>query len=134
MRNRRDYRSSILTAGLLLAASACSYGTGTASDRWRAEEPAGAVQLNVINHSGGPMEIYVVRSGTSYRIGTVLPGLSSHFVVPPAMIVNGPVGFVARSSGRDPVYRSGQFLLAPGNVVDFELATTPVNSVATVRP
>jgi hypothetical protein len=134
MRNRRYHGSPILVAGLLLTASACAYGSGTASHAWRAQEPAGVVQLNVTNHSNGPMEIYVGGSGTSYRIGTVLPGLTSHFVVRPTMIVNGPVEFAARSDGRSPLVRSGQFLLVPGNVVDFELASTPTNSIATVRP
>jgi hypothetical protein len=120
-------------AGLLLTASACAHGTGAATDTWRAEEPAGAVQLNVTNHSGGPVEIYAVGTGTSYRLGTVLPGLTSSFVLRPGMVVNAPVEFVARSNGQS-VVRSGRFMLVPGNVVDFELATTPVNSVATVRP
>ena len=79
------------------------------------------------------MEIYASGTGTSYRIGTVFPGLSSHFVLRPGMVVNAPVEFLARSSGRL-VVRSGQFMLVPGNVVDFELETTPVSSVATVRP
>jgi hypothetical protein len=133
MRNRSYRGSSMVAAGMFLMASACAYGTGPASDTWRAQEPAGAVQLNVINHSGGPMEIYVAGTGTSYRIGTVFPGLTSHFVLRPGMVVNAPVEFMARSNGRS-VVRSGQFMLVPGNVVDFELATTPVNSIATVRP
>jgi hypothetical protein len=136
MRNRAYNGTSVLLVAMFLAASGCAFGsgTGTASGRWRADEPAGAVQLNVTNHSGGPMTIYVAGGGTSYRIGTVFPGLSEHFVVRPVMIVNGPVEFVARSSNREPTYRSGRFLLAPGNVVDFELASTPTSSVATVRP
>ncbi len=128
------YRGSWgLVAGLLLTGSACAYGSRTASNSWRAEEPAGAVQLNVTNLSGGPMEIYATGTGTSYRIGTVLPGLTSHFMLRPGMIVNAPVEFMARSNGRA-VVRSGRFMLVPGNVVDFQLATTPVGSVATVRP
>ncbi len=122
-----------LVTGQVLTASACAYGTGTARDTWRAEEPAGAVQLNVTNHSGSPMEIYVTGTGTSYRIGTVFPGLTSNFVLRPGMAVNAPVEFMARSNGPS-VVRSGRFMLVPGDVVDFELATTPVNSVATVRP
>jgi hypothetical protein len=134
MRNRGYHGSSMLVAGLLLTACACAYGMGTAPDPKQPLDPDGAVQLNVTNHASGPMEVYAFGSGTSYRIGTVYPGLSGHFVLRPTMIVNGPVEFLARTSSRDPVFRSGQLLLVPGNVVDFELATTPVTSVARVRP
>jgi hypothetical protein len=134
MRNQSYRSSSILISALLLTVTACLYGTGTAPSPPRGSDPDGAVWLNVTNNSGGPMEIYASGSGAYYRIGTVLPGLTDQFVVRPIMIVNGPVEFVARTSGREPAYRSGRLLLVPGNVVDFELKGFPVNSVATVRP
>jgi hypothetical protein len=80
------------------------------------------------------MEIYAAGRGTLHRLGTVLPGLTAHYIVRPTMIVNGPVEFAARSDNRSPWIRSGKFLLVPGNVVDFELAATLALSVATVRP
>ena len=135
MRNRGFHGSSIVIAGVLLAISACAYGTGgPRSAPRRAQDPDGAVWLNVTNYSNGPMEIYAAGRGTSYRIGTVLPGLTSHFVVRPTMIVNGPVEFGARADGRSPLYRSGPLLLVPGNVVDFQLTASPTSSTATVRP
>ena len=134
MTNRRFHGSSTLIAGVLLAATACAYGTGRVPDTRRAQDIEGAVHLNVTNHSNGPMEIHAIGRGTSYRIGTVLPGLTGHFIVRSTMVVNGPVEFTARSDNRSPWIRSGQFLLVPGNVVDFELATTSALSVATVRP
>ena len=80
------------------------------------------------------MEVYATGSGTSYRLGLVNPGLTGNFVVRPTMIVNGPVEFLARAGNGIALARSGPMLLAPGNVVDFKLATSPWNSVATVRP
>ncbi|HWB41725.1 MAG TPA: hypothetical protein VG500_10725 [Gemmatimonadales bacterium] len=85
------------------------------------------------NQSGGPVEVYATGSGASYRIGTVHPGLSGQFVVRAGMTVNGPVEFLARS-GSGPLVRSGPILLAPGSVVDFEIAASPVMSNATVSP
>jgi hypothetical protein len=79
------------------------------------------------------MEVYAAGSGTLYRIGTVHPGLAGRFAVRPAVIVNGPVEFVARS-GNGPLLRSGRILLAPGDVVDFDLEASPITSAATVRP
>ena len=132
MRNRRFHGSSMLIAGVLLTATACLHGSGTIPDT-RAQDIEGAVHLNVTNHSNGPMEVHATGRGTSYRIGTVLPGLTDHFIVRPTMVVNGPVEFTARSDNRSPWIRSGQFQLFPGNVVDFELASISELSVATVR-
>jgi hypothetical protein len=125
--------AGIFTASLALASSACAFGRGTADDFRRPQDPGGAVQLNVINNSGGPMEVFAAGSGTLYRIGTVHPGLAGRFVVRPTMIVNGPVEFVARA-GNGPLLRSGRILLQPGDVVDFDLTPSPVTSTATVRP
>lgn len=132
MKKRANRGAGLLVAGLLLTSSACAYGSGGTSDTRRPQDPGGAVRLSVTNHSGGPMEIFATGRGTSYRIGTVHPGLVGHFVVRPGMTVNGPVEFLARS-GSGPVIRSGLLLLAPGSMVDFQLTSSPVTSVATVR-
>jgi hypothetical protein len=79
------------------------------------------------------MEVYAAGSGTTYRIGTLHPGLSGRFRVRPTMTVNGPVEFMARS-GNGPLVRSGRILLAPGDLVEFELEAHAVSSTATVRP
>jgi hypothetical protein len=79
------------------------------------------------------MEVYAAGSGSLSRIGTVHPALAGRFAVRPIMVVNGTVEFVARS-GIGPFLRSGQILLGPGDVVDFDLTPRPVTSTATVRP
>ena len=99
MQNRRFYGSSTLIAGVLLTATACVYGSGASRDT-RAHDIEGTVHLNVTNRSNSPMEIHAAGGGTSYRLGTVLPGLTGHFLVRPNMIVNGPVEFGARSDPR----------------------------------
>jgi hypothetical protein len=133
MKKRGHRGSCVLIVGLLLASSACAYGTGTARDTRQAHDPGGAVQLNITNHNNGPMEVYAAGSGTSYRMGTVYPGLAGRFVVRPGMITNGPVEFLARSGNSGPLFRSGQLLLSPGAIVDFEIANNPLNSIAAVR-
>jgi hypothetical protein len=134
MKKRGDWGPWILVAGLLLTSSACAYGIGSAKDTTRAQDAEGVVQLNITNHNTGPMVVYAVGSGTSYLMGTVYPGLASHFVVRPGMITNGPVDFLARPRNGGPLFRSGQLLLAPGDVVDFELGDYPLTSTARVRP
>jgi len=120
-------------AALLLTSSACALGHGATRDPWDGPAAESAVRLNVTNNYNGPMEIYAVGSGTSYRMGTVLPGLISRFVLRQAIIGSGPVEFVAQTDRQAPV-RSDRLLLVPGDVVDFEIATNRLHSTATVRP
>ena len=125
--------AGILLAGVALATSACAYGLGGgAADVRRVSDPGGPVQLHVTNGSGGPMEIYALGSGTSYRIGTVHPGFTRWFTLRPTMTVDGPVEFLAQAAGV-PTIRSGVILLRPGDVVDFDLGVHHVNNTATVR-
>ena len=117
--------------GPLLLSSACAFGPAGA-DATRPLQPDGAVQLNVTNTAGGPMEIYALGSGTVYRVGTVQPGMEGRFTVRPGLAVSGPIELVARANN-GPVIHSGPILLAPGDVVDFALATHASLSTATVR-
>lgn len=116
---------------LLLGNSACAFGAGAAVDN-TAGGPARPVQLQVTNTSGGPIEIYAAGSGTSYRVGTVHPGLTGRFVIRPTMAANGAVEFTAHSSVWGTV-SSGPMLLRPGDVADFALTPHTATSVASVR-
>lgn len=124
--------SWLLIAGLLVTGVACAHHRGTTTDPV-AMRP-GAVYLNVTNNSSLPMVVYAVGSGISYRLGTVSPGISSRYTFPPSMIGNGPLEVQARPSGGGELIRSGQLLLSPGQVVDFKIEDSQVNSTTTVRP
>lgn len=120
----------VVAPWLLLAGSGC--GRGHAADVAPAESPQ--VQVEVTNDYSLPVEIYAVGAGIDHRLGTVHPGMSSHFVLPPTMVGGGSVEFQARvfaSSGR---YRSGPILISPGAVVDLMIASVLFNSTAAVRP
>jgi hypothetical protein len=80
------------------------------------------------------MEVYAGGSGITQRLGTVHPGMASHFVVPQALIGNGSVRLEARPSGGGQPFRSGDLLLSPGAVVDLVIAAQLFNSTATIRP
>jgi hypothetical protein len=133
--------SRFLIAGLLLTCGACAHRGGAAGEAQPAAEP---VRLEVTNHNTIHMEIYVVGSGVSRRIGSVSPGMVGRFTVPQGMLGSGLLEFEARSAapgtstlsppGPPPVViRSGQFLLRPGQVVDFTVGTRQVDSRATVQ-
>lgn len=118
---------SLLVAGVIVTGAACAHGSGGAANSGTARPAETVVRLNVTNESTYAFEVYVVGSGISHRLGTVAPGIDRHFVVPRSMIGNGPVEFQAGAA------RSGQLLLAPGDVVDFVIKSPAFSSTATVR-
>ena len=122
-----------VAAAIVLASTACAPGIGAGHEPNR-EPAASAVQLNVTNLYNGPITIYAVGGGTSYRMGTVLPGLASQFTVRPLMIGTGTVEFVAQGETGDQPVRSGPMLLTAGKTVDFRIGAHLLNSSATIRP
>ncbi len=92
------------------------------------------VSVEVTNRHALPMEIYAVGSGITHRLGTVHPGLSSHFLLPQNLIGSSSVQFEARPGGVLQPFRSGEILLAPGAVVDFVIGAQLFNSTVTRRP
>lgn len=121
--------SWVLILGLLLTSSACAHGGGAA------RPTDSAIRLQVTNHYSLPMEVYVAGSGINHRLGTVLPGMVSWFVLPEATVGNGPVEFQAHpTADARALARSGELLLAHGQVVQFVIATPLFNSTATVQP
>ncbi len=121
----------VLILAVAGANTACAHRHGGAAD---SQAAAGSVTLNVSNHYGQPVDVFVISLGTSYRLGTVSPGIDARFVVRSAMIRNGPVEFVATSGADEVPVRSGQLVLAPGNVVNFNMADHLSNSTTTVTP
>lgn len=81
-------------AGLLLVGASCAHRRGTASDA-DAQGVENPVRVNVINHYTLPVDIFVVASGATHRMGTVHPGVPSHFLLRQAVVINGPVELVA---------------------------------------
>ena len=131
MKKSGHYRPRILIAALLTA-TACAPGIETGLNLGPDHDSIRPVQINVVNNHSGPMEVYVTGSGRSYRLGTVYPGIASHFVLRPGGFT-GTVELLASPRNNGPIIRSGLLLLAPGAVVDFQLGASPVNSEAWVR-
>lgn len=121
----RELRLAV--AALLLTASACAHSGGTAAPT------AGSVEVSVTNRNALPMEVYASGSGINHRMGTVHPGMDSHFVIPQNLVGNGSVEFEARPSGGGQPFRSGEVLLAPGSLIQFQIAAQLFNSTVTRR-
>jgi hypothetical protein len=113
---------------LLLTLSACARSGGG--------EPApsaGTVEVSVTNRNALPMQVYASGSGINHRLGTVHPGMGGHFVIPQNLVGSGSVEFEARPSGGGQPFRSGGVLLAPGTLIEFQIAAQLFSSTVTRR-
>ncbi|MGH7512492.1 MAG: hypothetical protein ACREOQ_06155 [Gemmatimonadales bacterium] len=116
-------RWRLLLCALLVTSSACSHSAGS-----QPGPNMGSVKVEVTNQNALPMEIYAFGSGISHRLGTVHPGMDGHFVVPPTLVGNGSVVFEARPTGGGRPFRSGEILLAPDALIEFQIASQLFNS------
>jgi hypothetical protein len=91
------------------------------------------VKVKATNNYALPVDIFAVSAGINQRLGTVHPGMTSEFTVPPTLVGGSSVELQARPSDRSGVFRSGPLLLAPGTIVDFVIAAQLFNSTATLR-
>lgn len=123
----------LLVPALLLTATACSH-SGGGEVKPDIRETGIPAYVEVANQNALPMEVYAFASGITQRLGTVHPGMSSRFTIPPNLIGNGSVRFEARASGGGQPFRSGEILLEPGSVVDMRLEAQLFNSTVTRRP
>jgi hypothetical protein len=118
-------------AGLVLAAVACTHAA-TPREAATPTRSGSEVRVEVTNHYSLSAEIYAVAAGVKQRLGTVNPGVTRTFVVPPGMLGAGPVSIVAEITNENPV-ASGSLQLVPGDVVEFEIAMHLIGSTARVR-
>ena len=93
---------------------------------------SGTVEVRVRNQNALPMEVFASGSGINHRMGTVHPGMNGNFVIPQNLVGNGSVEFGARpSGGGGRPYLSGQVMLAPGALIEFQIAPQLFNSTVT---
>jgi hypothetical protein len=124
----------LVPALLLALLTGCAHGGGKGDLNDDIKPTDSPVSVQVVNNHALPMEIYAIGSGITYRVGTVHPGMSGRFGLPQNMVGNGSVVFEARPSGGGQPFRSGDILLAPGSIIDFQIGAQLFNSVVTRRP
>lgn len=117
-----------LVPALLLTLSACARSGGSET-----APAAGTVEVAVTNQNALPMEVSASGSGITHRMGTVNPGMNDHFVLPQNLVGNGSVQFEARPSGGGQSFRSGEILLSPGSLIQFQIAFRLFASTVTQR-
>jgi hypothetical protein len=122
---------SLAAAGLVLAALACTHAA-TPREAATPTKSGSEVRVEVTNHYSLSAELYAVAAGVKQRLGTVNPGVTRAFLVPPGMLGAGPVSIIAEIINENPVV-SGGLQLVPGDVVEFEIAMHLIASTARVR-
>lgn len=128
---RNHGRWTAIAALLVTAGSACA-GHRAVREGAMARPFDDVVRVTVRNVHDTPLTIVVVSGGHTMRIGKVLPTMAGDFVLPRAMVGNGPVELVAYGEGSEPA-RSGPLLLLPGHRVEFVVSRPTYKSTATVR-
>ena len=125
----------LVIAALVMTTFGCPHGSGTATDPGQLQPQAAPVTVYVTNNYQSAMEIFVLGNGTSHHLGTVAPGVPRSFELRPGMVAaGGHVQFLAQASGAGPRVSTDEVIVAPGDVVDFEITTNLIGSRATVRP
>ncbi len=117
-----------------MAGSACAHPRRGPAQGAATPAVDSTVHLYVRNNYVQPVQVFASTSGTQYLMGTALPGLVSHFQLRKALLAaGGNVEFLAVPADNAPTVHSGQLLLNPGDIVDFEIADHLLGSTATVR-
>lgn len=112
-------QSVALSAMLTFGAGACASGFGGGDGGFR-QSPDTLVQVE--NNNWSDMTIYVVRSGTRMRLGTVVSMNSTIFVVPPSMVnASGEVQLIADPIGGSATFTTHPVLVNPGQQIEFTL-------------
>lgn len=128
--------SWILIAGLVATGVACAHGrAGVTHPAPVPPADTTPVRVNVVNNYSTPMDIFAIGVSRTYHMGTVAPGIPREFVLRRDVLAGGSqVRFIAQATGFGPRVQSDAVQVAPGDTVDFEIATELIGSRATVRP
>jgi hypothetical protein len=127
---------SLLLAGLLVAGTGCSRSNPSASDANATSPSAPRIGVHVMNHYSVAMEVYVIGSGITHRLGLVSPGIDRDFMLPETLAHTGAVEFMAQPSGAvapGQNVRTVQVRFSSGDSLEFEIATNLVLSRANIR-
>lgn len=116
-------------AMLLLAAVACSRGKPGAPPEPRPEP----ILVHVKNDNFLDMNVAVVVSGVSRRLGTVTGNSSADFKIDFLMTVGQSIAITATPIGGRGIASSGSLSVGEGQLIDFHIASQLQQSSATIR-
>jgi len=127
-------RSWLVVAGLLLAGTGCSRHGGAAAADSEAPHPSSRpVMVHVVNNYSLPMDVFVIGSGITHRLGLVTPGISRDFEIPQAQVDGESVEFQATPAGGGEGVRTVAVRFTRSDTLEFMITTNLLVSYANVR-
>jgi hypothetical protein len=118
---------------LALGATAAACGRNAGLQTNSAQPAASSVALHVNNDYALAMDVYTYAGGVSNRLGTVSPGMSTTFTLPPYLLRNGLIQVYAYPIGGGPEVASPPLTLQAGETVDFHIALNLINTMTMVK-
>jgi hypothetical protein len=128
---RRHYRRAALAAcAALIVFAACSRNKGPETEPEPRPDP---IPVHVKNENFLDMNIFVVTSGISRRLGTVSGNASGDFLINWSVANGQTVTITASPIGGRGGATSGALSVGIGQVIDFKIGSTLRQSVASVH-
>jgi hypothetical protein len=129
MRRPRARRLCVAAMGVVLLA-ACSRHKNSSDDFYPRAEP---IPVHVINENFLDMNVAVVSSGVSRRLGLVTGNSSADFTISPSITNGQSIALTATPIGGRGVASSGALSVGPGQLIDFKIGSVLRQTTATVR-
>jgi len=126
---RASLRRFRAAAMLCVALAACSRNKGQ-EDFYPRAEP---IPVHVQNENFLDMNVFVVSSGVSRRLGLVTGNSAADFKIAWSIINGQSIALTATPIGGRGSAGSGSLSVAPGQMIDFKIGSVLRQSTATVR-
>jgi hypothetical protein len=130
MRSHPQKARTRLALAFLLATAACARHSQTGPEIDARPEP---IPVHVKNENFLDMNIFVVVSGVSRRLGNVVGNASADFTIDGGLALGQTIYLTAVPIGGRGQATSGGLSVSPGQMIEFTVASTLRQSVATVH-
>jgi len=124
----------VLIAAAMIAGAATACGRNAGVESGQVQPASGEATVNVANNYMLSMSVYAVdNNNVTRKLGTVGPGMSETYTIDPGIMRMGMVRIYAQPTGGGRVVSTGPLPLAPGNVVDFDIAADLINTITSMK-
>jgi hypothetical protein len=123
-----------VSAAVLLSAGACSSLDRTGQAGGEIAPTTRAATVRVVNDNFHDVDVYVVRDGSSTRIGSVIGNSSGTFRLDRSLFPTNDVSLAAVPVGGFGRASSGRVTIYPGDEIEFRITPVIDQSHAVVRP
>src|SRR5689334_6632075 len=125
------FAQRVVIASLLLSLATVGCHRGGFANT--AEGTHGAVGLVVQNQNFYDMDLYVVCEGLATRVGDVTGNSTARFTLDPSFFPTNELRVIATPVGGNGRATSGPLNVAPGQTINFTIASVLRQSTATIR-